>query len=363
MAVAGGVFMRVIRRYLLRTIFSMTALVMTVLLGLAGFIEFVGQLDDVGVGDYGVLQALLYAAMKLPGLAFVMLPMAALLGALLGLGSLANYSELTAMRAAGVSVMRLARGVAVTGVVIALITLVLGEYVAPPLDQYSRQYRTLSQQASAGLPSAESAWIREGNTILNINLLNRDYRLGGVFLFKLDAGGRLTGMARGDSAGIDDAGQWVLNNYAETTITGDGVVTRHKRRTSQSTTLNPELVELTVIRPDSLDGLQLFHYVAFLRANGLDAQRYSAAFWGRIASSVAVVPMVVLALPFVFGRMRSAGAGARMVIGILIGLAYFFASRSLMDGGEVYNLNPAVVAWVPTLLLTGCVMVALWRVR
>jgi lipopolysaccharide export system permease protein len=355
--------MRVIRRYLLRTILSMTLLVVAVLIGLAGFIEFVGQLDDIGVGNYHVPQALLYAAMKLPGLAFVMLPMAALVGSLLGLGSLANNNELTAMRAAGVSIMRLGRAVAVTGIVIAIITMVLGEYVAPPLDQYRRQFRTLSQHGQSGLPVGQSAWIREGNTILNINLMNRDYRLGRVYMFTMSPNGKLAGIARAESAGMDDASQWVLNNYAETAITGDGVVTRHKRRTTQATNLNPDLVELTVVRPESLNGLQLYRYAQFLESSGLDANRYVAAFWGRIASSVAVVPMVVLALPFVFGRMRSAGAGARMIIGVLIGLAYFLASRSLVDGGEVYNLDAVLVAWLPTTLLSLYVIFALWRVR
>ena len=265
--------MRIVRGYLLRTVVAMTLLVMAVLLGLAGFIEFVGQLDDVGIGDFGIPQALLYAAMKLPALAFVMLPMAALIGALLGLGSLANHSELTALRAAGVSVMSLARSVAATGAVLAFITLLIGVYVAPPLEQYSRQFRTLAQHGQSGMTPGQSAWIREGNTIINVSQLNAEYQLGGVYLFRLDPRGRLAGIGRADSAGVDDANQWILNNFSETRITGEGVSTRHKRRTTQSTQLSPELIELTVIKPDYLDGLTLYRYAQYLESNGLEARR------------------------------------------------------------------------------------------
>ncbi|MFW2405098.1 MAG: LptF/LptG family permease, partial [Gammaproteobacteria bacterium] len=79
--------MRVIRRYLFRSIVTTTGLVMSVLMGLAVFLEFVTQLDDIGTGEYGLFQALIYSFLKLPNIAYQMLPMAVLLGSLLGLGA------------------------------------------------------------------------------------------------------------------------------------------------------------------------------------------------------------------------------------------------------------------------------------
>jgi lipopolysaccharide export system permease protein len=339
------------------------ATVMAVLMGLTAFIEFVGQLDDIGVGDFGIPQALLFAAMRLPGKAFVMLPMAALLGTLLGLGSLASNSELTALRAAGVSIRRLAGAVASTGVVLALLTLFVGEYVAPPLDQYSRHFRTFSQHGQSGVAMGPSAWIRERDVIINVNPLQADGQAGGVYLFHMDPNGQLAGIGRADSAVVDGTNQWVLNNYAETVITDSGVEVQHRQHATQSTTLHPDLMQLTVVRPRSMDGLMLYRYVKYLEQNGLDARQYIVAFWGRFASSAAVIPMCVLALPFVFGNLRNSGAGSRMAIGIVIGLGYFLANRVLSDGGELYALSPVLVAWLPTVVLSVCVLIALNRVR
>ena len=113
--------MGILSGYLMRTILASTMLVLMVLLGLATLFEFIGELDNK-MGDYGIPEALLYSVLRLPQVAFQMLPMATLIGALLGLGGLASNSELVVMRSAGLSVGKLAGMVAITGVVIMVIT-------------------------------------------------------------------------------------------------------------------------------------------------------------------------------------------------------------------------------------------------
>ncbi len=355
--------MRVIRRYLFKSIIGTIALVLGVLLGLAAFIEFVTQLDDIGTGNYGIFQTFIYTMLKLPNLASQMLPMAVLLGSLLGLGGLANNSELIILRAAGVSVMRLARSVMWTGMVLSVLALILGEYVGPPLDHYARQYRAEAKHVGEAISTGRSAWIRDGDTFLNISRLTDDFRLGGVYLYRINADGKLAAVGRADSAGVDDANQWVLSNFEQSVFVDSGVRTNHLRRSTQSNNLSADLIALTVVRPDSLTGAELLRYAAYLKRNDLDARRYEVAFWGRIAAAAAVTPMCVLALPFVFGRMRSSGSGARMIIGLFVGLAYFLVSRGLADGGQVYDLNPLLVAWFPTVALSLVTLVALWRTR
>lgn len=341
----------------------MIALVLCVLLGLAAFIEFVTQLDEIGTGNYGIFQTFIYTMLKLPNYAYQMLPMAVLLGALLGLGGLANHGELVILRAAGVSVARLARSVMWTGAALSLFALILGEYVGPPLDNYARQFRAEAKHAGEAVTTGQSAWIRDGRTFLNVSRLTDDFRLGGVYLYRMDSAGRLAGIGRADSAGVDDANQWVLSNLEETSFVEGGVTTKRVRRSTQPNNLSPELIGLTIVRPDSLTGTELFKYVQYLKRNELDTRRYEVAFWGRIASAVAVAPMCVLALPFVFGRMRTSGSGARMIVGLIIGLAYFLASRGLADGGQVYGLDPLIVAWLPTIALVGTTIVAIARTR
>ena len=157
--------MGLLNGYLMRTIIASTALVLLVLLALAALFEFIGQMEDVK-GNYGIAQALIYTLLRLPQLSFEMLPMAALIGALLGLGGLAGNSELVVMRTAGLSVARLSGMVATTGVVLMVFTALIGEYIGPPLDYYARTMRNEARFQQDERNSGNAAWVKDGSVIL-----------------------------------------------------------------------------------------------------------------------------------------------------------------------------------------------------
>jgi lipopolysaccharide export system permease protein len=355
---------RILRRYLFAAIAGTTLLVLAVLISLGAFIEFVGQLDDIGVGRYGLPQAVVWVFLKLPNVVFQMLPVATLLGALLGLGTLAARSEFIVLRAAGVSPLGIARAAALTGVALAVLTLVLGEAIGPPLERYARQYRAIAKFGRAGIDTGRSAWVRDGDTFINVVAPSGDADdPGGVYLFRLGSGAALTAVGRADSvrAAADDA--WVLDNYAESRFVPDGISVERPVGAAAVRGLNPDLLGLAAIREDTLSGVALYRYVQYLKRNGLAARAYEVAFWGRIATATAVAVMCVLAVPFVLGALRSGGTGARLLTGLGIGLAWFLANRTLTDGGEVWSLPPVVVAWLPTVLLAVAAGVALRRAR
>ena len=178
--------MKILDRYLMTAVLKATALVLAVLLAIAGFVEFVGQLDTVGEGDFGIGAALAYSALRLPLLAVQMIPVAALIGALLGLGQLASQSELTVMRAAGVSKFTLARAVASSGVVLLLIGVVVGEFFAPPMDQFARSFRSDMKRGGEVRTGEDSIWVRDGSTIFNVERVTNELDLGRVYLFEFD---------------------------------------------------------------------------------------------------------------------------------------------------------------------------------
>jgi lipopolysaccharide export system permease protein len=161
---------------------------------------------------------------------------------------------------------------------------------------------------------------------------------------------------------VQPDGSWVLENFADSRFVADGVEAGLQGSPAISG-LNPDLLGLAVVRAETLGGVALFRYIRYLRNNGLDGRRYEVAFWSRLSTSAAVAVMCVLAVPFVLGALRSGGAGARMLAGLGIGLAWFLLARTLGDGGAVWNLAPFLVAWVPTLLLAAAAALALYRVR
>lgn len=355
--------MKIFSLYLVRAVVSMTLLVVAVLLALAGFFEFIAQLDDTGIGDYGTVDALVYVLLRLPLLAVQMLPVATLLGALLGLGALAAHSELVVMRSSGVSHYRLAGWAAIAGVILMAGSIVLGEYLAPPMDQFARKYRSVAKNEDAGLTGGRSTWVRDGNTIFNVERISSEFEFGGVYLFELAPERTLRAVSHADNAGLDAGERWVFENFARTEFTEEGTTASRQPRVIEDYGVDAEVLGIAVVKPTSLSLRGLLSFIGYLGKNELDATVYQTELWNRIASTVTIILMPVLAIGFVFGTLRSAGAGGRLMVGVMIGLAYFLASRMLANTGVVFNLNPAVLAWLPSLALAAVTAFVLSRVR
>ncbi len=355
--------MSILSRYLIRSVVASSLLVLLVLLSLGGFINFVGQLEDIGTGRYDMAHAISFVLLSVPAQAYEMFPVSVLLGALLGLGNMASGSELTAMRTAGVSVWRLAGSVMLAGAALMLLTVLLGEFLAPPAERFARALRTTSMNESLSMSEAESAWIKDGDRIINIESRPDRRRFGGVFIFQLDEAHGVRSIARALTAGFSSGQSMDLHDFRESQFSDEGVQVRREARTQRPTGLRPELINLSVVDPDSLETLALYEYAGYLKENGLDAYDYEVGFWSRIANMLAVLLMAALALPFVFGSLRSAGAGQRLMVGVLLGIAYLVGSRTLASSGAVFEVNAVVIAWLPTAILAGVVFLGLFRVR
>lgn len=355
--------MSVLSRYLMKAIVGHTVMVLLVLLTLSSLYMFIEQQDEIGTGTYRTVDALLYVALTMPQYAFDMLPIAALIGALLALGNLARSMELIVIRAAGVSVVRMAVWVFGAGLLLMASTWMLGEYIAPPLTQYGKQMKIFAKSKDYSISANRGAWAKDGNTIISVQKQNAGNTYGGVYVFKFSPQRRLLSIGHASSARIENDNTWRLSNYRESVIEEDRVVPSVQNSAALATGLSPEFLGLATVEPDALSVSGLRSYIGHLKENDLDARSYETAYWARIARTAAVAIIVVLAVPFAFGPMRSTGTGARTVVGIMLGVAFFLITKMLESGGDVFNLPPLAVAWAPTVLLTLITAVAVARVR
>lgn len=356
--------MTLLRSYIMLAVFRGVATVLVVLVAITAAVELVAQLNDVGAGDYDLQAAVSYVALRVPRTIFNTLPIAALIGALIGLGNLAVHRELTVMRVSGISTWQLLSATGLAGFGLAVVMVLLGESLAPSLGAYANELRTRALHDELAVGRGQATWLRDGARILSLRRQSGDLGYGGgVLVFELGPDHTLRELARADSADLDAANRWVLSNYEQTGFSAGGRTTRSERTTTEPYGINPDILALSVVREDLLDTPALRRYIGYLQANGLDADRYVVAYWGRIASVVSVILMTVLALPFVFGSLRSAGAGARLVVGLVIGLAYYVVGQVLTSGGAVYGLAPEVVAWAPNAVLAVVAAIAFVRVR
>jgi len=352
----------ILSQYLMRSILTTTALVLVVLLALAGLFEFIAELDDMQ-GDYQTPRVVLYTALRLPQLAFEMLPVAALIGSLLGLGGLAANSEIIVMRSAGLSIRKLSAMVAVTGFVLFVFAGLLGEYIGPPLDYFARNMRLEARFEQDDKRLGNAAWVRDGPVILHLERVSSEFEFGSLYMFLLNEKDGLASIAKAENSGIDDDDRWILENLRETRFEDDGVQVVESSLAIESFDIDAEVLGISLVKPQSLSGSGLMSYIAYLKRNSLDARRYETELWYRIARTTTVVVMPILALAFVFGSLRTGGAGARLMIGVVIGLGYYLASEMLANSGQVFRFDPAVIAWLPSALLVIVTVIALNRIR
>jgi lipopolysaccharide export system permease protein len=351
----------ILSQYMMRTILMSTALVLVVLLALAGLFEFIAQLDDTR-GDYQTKEAVLYTLLRLPNLAFEMLPVATLIGSLLGLGALAGNSEIIVMRSAGLSVRELSLMVALTGGVLLVLTGLLGEFIGPPLDFYARNMRMEARYEQDDDRLGGDAWVKDGWTFLHLEKVSPEFEFGSLYLYRFE-NDHLASISVAENSGIDENDNWILENLRETHFVKDGVQVLTSSRAVESFEVNSDLLGSSLAKPLSLSARELLVYIDYLRRNSLDTAKYETEFWFRISRTFTVLIMPVLALAFVFGSLRSGGAGGRLMIGVVIGLAYYLASETLANSGQVFNLNPIMVTWLPTATLAFITLFALMRIR
>jgi len=340
-----------------------TALAMLVLLALGALFLFISEQGDIGTGNYTASQAMMFVLLSLPTFAGQLLPIAALIGALLALGNLARGSELVVMRASGITTARFCWWLAVAGVILAVLMVAMSEFVAPPMEKYARQLKVFSKFSEFSFAGSRGTWVRDGDTVISVDQQSGSASYGGVQVFRFAPDRKLLSVGRAESASVGQDNLWQLQNFDETRFTATGTEASRKATEEVRSSLSPEFLGLAVVEPDSMGLRDLRAYVDHLERNDLDHARFDVAFWSRIARLAAMSLVVILALPFALGPMRSSGQGARTVVGILIGAGFMLLSQTLESGGQFFALPPWLIGWIPTFGLALLTSVLLWRTR
>ncbi len=353
----------VLERYVLRAVVGGTAMVALVLLSLGGLFLLMGQQDDIGVGTYTTVDALIFVLFNLPQQFWELLPISALIGALLGLGNLARGSELIVMRTAGLSVWQVARPVAMAGVLLAVLGALLGEALGPPLQQIARQQKAFAKFSNVSFAGSGDAWVRDGNLLVNVERQTGEAQFGGMMIYEIGADGRLLAMGRAASARSDERGTWALEQYVETRFAADRVDSSRAARRALQSNVTAEFLGIAAAVPAQMPTAALWKMVEHLQANGLETREAAFALWSRIARTFATIFAVLLAVPFVFGSLRASGAGVKIALGLMLGIGFFLLQQMLESGTVVFNGNPALFAWLPTLLMAAASLLLIARTR
>ncbi|OOZ40532.1 LPS export ABC transporter permease LptG [Solemya pervernicosa gill symbiont] len=349
-------------RYLIKETLIGILLALLLVVALDALLAFIAELGDVGRGEYGVGAAMRFIVLTLPHRLLDLLPMAVLLGSLMSLGRLAAGSELIALRSAGVSRASITRALLKLGMVLVVIALLIGEYIVPMSEQQARNGRAVAQSSGALHKSKHGVWVRDGRAFVHIRDFYADGKLGKVTRYEFNKQGQLQSAVSARSAKYNGE-EWYLFGVERSLVRESIVVSQSEMAERWSLLLDPELLSVVATGPRFLSAWDLGKYILYLRANGLATQRYELALWNKLISPLSLLVMLFFVVPFVLGPLRDVGAGKRMVMGLLFGLAFYLLNRTYYQMGQLYNFNPLFSALFPSLLVLAVTMVVLKRTR
>ena len=351
--------MKILDRYIAKTVVVTILISLLILLILVAFGDLMEELGDVGEGGYRMQDAFLYVLLILPRRAYEIFPVAVLLGSMVGLGGLSSHSELTAMRASGVSLGRIVLAALKAGVLMMVLVVVVGELIAPDAEQYAETMRASKISKQVTLKTEYGFWARDRNSFVNIRQILPGARLKDIYIYEFTDKDELRLATHAGFAQYRE-GHWLLSDIQQSEFSKDRVVSRQVESAAWDSMLNPALLSMVVVKPAMLPAWGLFQYIRFMHENGQSAIPFEVAFWNKIIMPLVTLVMVFLSIPFVFGVLRSVGIAPRIFAGTLLGTTFFLLTKMFGHMAVVYELNPLFSASFPALVMLG---VAFWVLR
>ncbi|MET0613719.1 LPS export ABC transporter permease LptG [Pseudomonas caspiana] len=332
-------------RYIGKSVFVAILAVLGIILGLASLFAFIDEMGDVS-DTYTLLDASSFVLMTAPRRVYEMLPMAALIGCLIGLGSLASSSELTIMRAAGVSIGRIVWAVMKPMLVLMIAGVLIGEYVAPAAENQAQANRSLAQGSGDAQSARHGMWHRQGDEFIHINSVQPNGILYGVTRYRFDNERHMLSASFARQAKFNED-HWSLNDIS-TTFFRDGSTEVIKTADERwDVALSPQLLSTVIMPPDSLSITGLWQYAHYLADQGLSNGRYWLAFWTKVLQPLVTVALVLMAISFIFGPLRSVTLGQRVFTGVLVGFTFRIVQDLLGPSSLVFGFSPLFAVLVP----------------
>ncbi|WP_290648604.1 LPS export ABC transporter permease LptG [Aquisalimonas sp.] len=353
--------MRILDRYIAKAVIggSLTVLLIIVSMELVfSFVEESADIDD----EYTALQALLHVGLTGPQRAYEAFPIATLIGSLMTLGGMAARSELVVMRAAGMSVLNIGRSVMVAGVLLAVVAAAIGEWVVPPAERASLDVEVQARGGDVSMLSRDGFWARDGRRFISVGSAPSAELLEDVTIYAFDGNRALEQVITAGRAAYQGDG-WLLQDVRRNQFADNSVAIEAEESMFWEAGLRPDVLDVVVVEPGTLSMVDLWTYIGYLQRNDLESEHYELALWLKIGTPLATLTMLLLTIPLAFSTLRSTGAGQRIFVGVMIGIAFYLANRLLNHLGLVYGIPPMISALLPTLVCLAAAVYFTARIR
>lgn len=348
--------------YIAKNVLASIGLVTLMLAGLQIFILFVHELDDLGKAHYGIMQAMMFVFLQMPYQVYLFFPMASLLGSLIGLGLMANHRELVVIRAAGMSIWQVTLAVLQAALFLVILVTTVSETMVPKLAKYANDEKLTAMSQGQALRTSKGIWLRSHHDFIAVTSMLPNQVLEQVFQFHFDEQHHLRFARKIDRISYHD-GVWVAQGVDESIIGAQSVTALHRASMPWDVVLQPNLLSVSAREPDEMTLFELYRVIHAQKDTPLVVYPYQLAYWQRLIQPLTTAVMMVLAIPFIFGPLRSATMGAKLLAGATVGFGFHMVNRFFGPVSQVLQWPVEIAALGPTILFALFGVYLMRRVR
>lgn len=355
--------LKVFERHLAREIHGATFLMLAAFLALFAFFDLIHEMEDVGRGGYELRHALGYVALTLPGRAYEILPIAVLIGSLYALTLLARHSEITVLRASGLSTGVLLGTLAKIGSVFVVLTFIIGEFVAPPAERAAQELRLAATSSLVAQEFRSGLWVKDGLSFINVRDVLPDTSLRGVRVYAFDENYRLRSISEAEKGNYVPPDHWQLTNVVQTLFEGEQASVQKHDELKWVSALNPSILSVLLVVPERMSLVTLYQYIRHLSDNRQKTQRYEIAMWKKLVYPLATLVMMALALPFAYRHDRMTAVSVKVFAGVMLGILFHMLNGMFSHLGVINSWRPLVAATTPSVMFLLAAGAMLWWVE
>ena len=341
--------MKILDKYIAKQILFSIFAVLGVLVVVVGLLDLVDELKKVNDG-YPVSLAFFYVILNTPQNIYEVLPIATLMGSLIGLSKLSSTSELNAAKSSGLSFAKIIVIALKSGLVIVMLTFLIGEFVAPKGQQLANNIRNLGESTRLSMKNTDGIWIKSKNNFIHIAKVYPDKIVQEISLYRFNEKQQLLESIYAEEGYYKD-GKWFMTNITLSSFENKDIEIKSHKVATFDEFVDLDLFDIMVIKPNQMTLMQLKKYIQYLKNNSMESKGYELAYWSKFSVPISCLVMFLLTTPFVHSNIRSASFGQRIFIGILTGVSLFLFNQTISKLSIIIDIPPVIGSFLPIVIL------------
>ena len=320
---------------------------MVVLVSIETFFSFTAEIKYLDQGNYDLITILKYIILNIPKSIDIMYPYAVLIGSMLSLGAMASDMEFVSMQSAGISVTRIISIIIVQVFLFSCVFYYITDSVIPKYSSKAEKKRNIALNKKI-IFKHNGVWFKDKSTFIKIDEIYSTSNLKGITMYHYDEKNTLQSIKHIKEAHASN-NTWALKNVTEIFLGSDPIIKKEYGEQTLNNFLDKNLISIKTNKPYSMSLRNVGKNIRYLEKNNLDSSVQKKIFWEKVFKPISTIIMLFLAMPFLFGKLRSTNTSKRIVIGVFIGISFFIISSILPNLGMLIGLTPFINVLLPHL--------------